>query len=192
MKTFNFSKYPLSQFLSVLGSDSPAPGGGSAAALVASLGIALVEMVARINAKRNAKNSKNRIDTLRRLRMRAENLITQDAKAFMALSRVFKEARKGGKFQQALKVGARVPLEICEFSSQALQIALLEKNRTSRWLASDLVEAALLLEAAFGSGRLNVEINLGQITDKNFVFKIKKRLDFLEHKVKKNARKLSL
>ena len=192
MKTFNFSKYPLSQFLSVLGSDSPAPGGGSAAALVASLGIALVEMVARINAKRNAKNSKNRIDTLRRLRMRAENLITQDAKAFMALSRVFKEKRKGARFQQALKVGARVPLEICEFSSQALSIALLEKNRTSRWLASDLVEAALLLEAAFGSGRLNVEINLGQITDKNFVFKIKKRLDFLEHKVKKNARKLSL
>ncbi len=184
----NFSKMPISGFFRTLGSSSPSPGGGSAAALAGAAGIALLEMVIRINANRARK--KYKISSIERLRLKMERLITLDAEVFMKISKYFK--KKGGKknLQRALKEGAGVPLEICEVSVQALQIGILQKNRTSRWLSSDLAEAGVLLEAAFKSAQFNVDVNLRNITDKNFVSKVSTRLGLLEKKVSKHRNQL--
>ena len=188
----NFSKYTISAFLKELGSSAPYPGGGSGAGLAGSVGLALIEMVTRINAKRDPKNSailkkqsQNKISTITSLRLKMERLITLDAKAFMRVSKYFKTKKESAAYQHALKVGAYVPLEICEVSAQALQIGILEKNRTSRWLASDLAEAGILLKASLDSARLNVEVNLKNISDKNFCSKVTTRLNVLDKKTAK-------
>jgi formiminotetrahydrofolate cyclodeaminase len=79
-------------------------------------------------------------------------------------------------WQAALKAGARVPLQICENCVAGALLAKNEKRRTSAWLESDRKEALILLAAAFDAANLNVEINLKEISDKNFCSKTRKKI----------------
>jgi formiminotetrahydrofolate cyclodeaminase len=176
----NFSKNTLSQFLEKLGSSSMTPGGGAAAAVTGALGAALVEMVIAINDKRAGVVSSEEKKSIRALRLRLLMLATLDARAFDRLSKHFKQPKESPIFQKAAKEASGTPLEICELCSKAMKIAAGQKNRTSRWLASDLREAQVLLRAAFDSGRLNVEINLQSLTDRKWARKTGRFLDHLE------------
>ena len=68
-------------------------------------------------------------------------------------------------------------------ATQAMWIGESEIERTSQWLASDLAEAGILLEASFHSARLNVEINMRSMQDTAFLSKVKAALSALEKKV---------
>ncbi len=170
--------------MDLLGSESVSPGGGTAAALTAALGLALVEMTARINAKKKLKNSPGKAAKIKNARERMENLMERDAAVFLRLSAFYKKKDKGPGYQTALKNAAAVPFEICERAVQGLGWAKQEFAFTGRWLKSDLLEAVVLLEAAFESGRLNVEINLNEITDKKFVSKTRSSLLALEKEIR--------
>ncbi len=177
----------------MLGSSAVSPGGGSAAALTAALGAALVEMVARLNANRELKkqgrqnkaragSAQKRILAIKKIRGRLTRLMALDARAFIKLSKFFKEKKESLRFQKALHEGAKIPFEICELSLEALKLGALEKERTGQWLASDLAEAGILLESAFHAGRLNVEINLRSMRERKTQKKFKSCLDALEKK----------
>ncbi len=181
-------KNSVHDFLNKLGSDSMSPGGGAAGGLAASLGMALLEMTARINAKR--KPGKTPISKIENLRKKVEALIDKDAEAFEAIFKAYREDKKSAKFQKALKQGALVPFEIAQITLKGLELGCVEAGNTSRWLASDLMESAILLEAAYFSARLNVEINLKEIQDKKFIVTHRRKLDFLERTIKKNKRKI--
>lgn len=186
----DYSKFTVEDFLSQLGSEKSSPGGGSGAALTAATGAALLEMVARINRKREIKKSgergsrrtTERITEIKKIRQRQTSLITLDAQAFSRLSQAFKEKKQGATLEKALNHSARVPLEICALSEKALALGILEIPRTSRWLVSDLKEAAYLLETAFHAARLNVEINLKDRKDKKFTARTRRHLEALEKK----------
>lgn len=179
---FPYSASTIARFLEELGSNSSYPGGGSGAALTAATGSALVEMVSRINTKKDA-------PTIKKIRLKLQNLMTDDAKAFQKISKFFKIKIKGPAYQKALRHGASVPLEICELSNEALALGCLEIGRTSRWLASDLAESGILLAAAFHSARLNVEINLQAIHDQDFVNKTRARLNRIAAEIEKNKKR---
>ncbi len=182
----------LEQFLENLGSVSPSPGGGSAAGLVAATGTALVEMVARINQKRTPDpGAQTRILAAEKLRRELQTLMEEDAKAFEKISKAFKENKESAAYQKALETGAAVPLKICKLSAEAIQIGCGEVARTSRWLASDLLEAGILLHAAFQSARLNVEINLRSIQNETIVQEMRLELDSLEKEILSCKTKLS-
>ena len=175
-----------------MASSAVSPGGGSAAALTAASGIALLEMTAQINLEREFKktNKKNpdataRIKKINKLRYEVIKIITSDAVIFTKLSPIFKTDRAGALYQKALIKSARQPFRICELSLLALTFGTEEILRTSRWLASDLAESALLLEASFKAGRLNVEINLNQMENKHEVTASINTLDTLEANVLK-------
>ncbi len=157
----SFRRQALAHFLDLLGSKAVSPGGGSAAALTAAVGLALVEMVSAINCSGTA-----RLKTLRR---RMEVLMDEDAKYFLNLSALYKKKERGPALQKALKKCAQTPLLICEGVFEGVRLAQSERSRTGRWLRSDLIEASILLKAAFGSAKLNVEANLGFISDKKYV-----------------------
>ena len=161
----------------MLGSKAVSPGGGAAAALVAATGIALVEMAASINGSASTKP--------RVLRRRLETLMDLDAARFSKLSALYKRKQKGVALQAALKGCAEPPLKVCKSAFDGVRLAKEEWPRTSRWLKSDLVEAGILLQAAFRSGKLNAEANLTLIEDKDYVTRTRKKLSDWEKKWQK-------
>ena len=152
-----------------LGSSAGVPGGGAAAGLTAALGLALAEMVARINSRKTGKASAAKAAKLKSLRRVMENLMDKDAAAFARLSKFYKNKDRGPKYHEALEYCAEVPLGICSAAVQGLAIARSETASTGRWLMSDLKESKLLLRAAFFSAKLNVEVNLNEIPDPFYV-----------------------
>jgi formiminotetrahydrofolate cyclodeaminase len=184
----SFSKKPLEKFLTELGSSAPSPGGGTAAALTAAQGAALLEMVARLNDARFRKKDpkgdhsapRARVSAFSKARSRFLKLMTDDAKAFDAISAAYSKGNEHPAYQKSLLKGYSVPLEIAEQAVAALQRGQEERGRTSKWLYSDLTEAGILLDAAFSAARLNVEINLKDIRDRDLAGRVSARLDELE------------
>ncbi len=174
----NFSKTSLQNYLKLLGSSAPAPGGGSGAALVSATGVALAEMVAAINEKKpKAVGGRQNSKELKKIKNKLLSLVTKDAQVFEKIKKAFAKDRNSVEYQKALKMGAESPLEICEWCLKAAKLAVLEKERTSKWLISDLKESLILLEAGYRSARLNVEINLNAVTDHHFKNKTAAQLE---------------
>ncbi len=180
----------LSSFLKELGSSSPTPGGGAAAALVSATGIALVEMVVRLNDKRLGENTAVAVQAAA-LRKKTERLIGEDSKAFSVIRRAYK-TRKTDKtaWQRALRLGTQAPLRIVENAVSGAKLAATQRSRTSSWLSSDLMEAAILLEASARSASLNVEINLKEMTDRAFVARTRKHLSRLLSSLRREVRSI--
>lgn len=186
----DYLKKPLSYFLEDLSSHQMSPGGGSAAALTLALSASLLEMTAKINSEREKKKtekiSKETLKNLARLkglRQKASKLITLDAVIFLKESKNFKLGKESAAHQKALKNCLKTPFEICKIAYELTDITRLEKSRTSAWLMSDLLEASLFLQSAFKAARLNAEINLNGLLDKEIVADKRIQLDLWEEKV---------
>ena len=171
-------------FTELLGSDAPAPGGGSAAALMGSLGAALTTMVAALTV---GKEKYQEHDALMqeiiaagaKLRQELTDVIDRDTEAFNGVTAVFampkdsdeeKAARKAA-MQAALKACTRTPYEMMECSLDALELTERALGRSNTNAASDLGVAALSLKAAIQGAWLNILINIGGIRDEEFVQK---------------------
>lgn len=169
--SFNFLHQPLGDYLDRLASHESAPGGGSAAALSASLGAALLEMVIGINLKKieepSAKEEYRALLTeVSQTRQKLEELITQDAQAFLRLARFFDhKGEREKEMAQAVKEAIEIPLTVCRLSLQALLWVETQRPKTRPMLRSDLKAAALFLEAAFKTAAFNVQANFGFMKD---------------------------
>ncbi len=194
----DYSKRPMAAFFEELGSAAPAPGGGSAAALTGAAGVALLEMVARLNAERETKKEGKpaagvlpRIAKLEKIKKSLLGLVTQDAKTFMKSQKDFKEEKTSARYQEALMRNMQIPLEICALCVEAATLGAQERSRTGKWLVSDLSEAGILLLGAFGAGRLNVEINLKSLYDRALVSAAIKKMNAYSNKLKSLDAELS-
>ncbi|MCL2853476.1 MAG: cyclodeaminase/cyclohydrolase family protein [Defluviitaleaceae bacterium] len=172
----------IGDFIDVLASDAPAPGGGSAAALSSAMGIALTGMVAALTVDKPKYAEHDELT--RRVLSEAESLrhgltdaIDRDTEAFNGVSEVFsmpkstdeeKAARKAA-MQAALKSATAVPLEVMELSLKALELTAQAVGKSNANAASDLGVAALSLLAGVKSAWLNVLINLVGVADADFV-----------------------
>lgn len=192
MTKHDFANQKIRPFLKELGSSNVSPGGGAAAALTGSLGAALLEMTARINAERERKklnqrsvsaDASLRIAKFFKIKSNLAQVMQKDTRAFLALSAFPKEKRSGIAYGRALKKAAAAPLEICALSHAALKLGAVEVPRTGAWLASDLAEAGLLLEAAFHAGKLNVDINLKYIKDEPYTAAIRAEMAAMAEEV---------
>jgi formiminotetrahydrofolate cyclodeaminase len=159
-----------------LSNDKPTPGGGSAAAISASMGAALLEMAIGITIKSKKIDSdlkekllsfKNQISEKR---FKLQNQISEDSKAFdlvMAALKIPKEdpSRKG-KLQDSLVKAALVPLETAKLSYQTREIAL-KMEGIKKDVISDYKSGIYLLECAVKCALENVYINCDMIDDEN-------------------------
>ncbi len=164
-----------------LASKSPEPGGGSVAALVGSLGAALVSMVANLTlGKEKYKDVQPAIETLlaasEKLRGEMQDLIQKDTEAYGALSAVYKmpkntdaeKAARTEKMQEALKKACQVPFEI---GLKSLEVAKLSERAAeigNTAAVSDAGVAVLLAQACAQSAALNVKINVNSIKDESY------------------------
>jgi len=181
----DFASHTLQEYIDILGSDAPSPGGGSAASVVAAVGAALGEMVCRINGKKKSnpdfEGSLKRGNQIKAIKDELMVLSTKDAEAFKDVSKVWGES--GPKLQEALQHAASVPLQICESCAKVMKIAQKDIPLTSKHLISDLAECGILMRSAFQSARLNVLINLNLLENKEEVSKLSDHLQSIHSQV---------
>lgn len=172
----------LTKFLDELASNSPAPGGGSVAALAGALGAALTTMVANLTI-----GKKKYLDVeaeMLSLRAKSEDLrkaftliIDQDTEAFNKVMEAFglpkenddQKALRSAAIQEATKEAALIPLRVMKLVVDALALAKVVAEKGNSNSASDAGVAALMLYAGSEGAALNVYINLGSINDQDFV-----------------------
>ncbi|MGX7059488.1 cyclodeaminase/cyclohydrolase family protein [Vagococcus humatus] len=172
----------ITEFMQTLGSDAPAPGGGSAAALSASMGASLVMMVAQltIGKKKYAEYDAEMKEVLKDATDAQDWLlkaIDKDTEAFNDVSAVFSmpketdedKAKRREAMQVALKGAAKSPYSMMEAMLEMLRITDRAIGKSNTNAASDLGVAALSLKSGLQSAWLNVLINLSSIKDEEFV-----------------------
>lgn len=183
---------PVNTFLEELASSAPAPGGGSAAALGAAIGAALVSMVANLTVGKK-KYADVQADIQRilgqseALRHKCARLLEDDVAAYTQVSKGYKMPRdtdeqkhaRTAAIQDALKGATAVPMELAETCVEILELCPESAEKGNVLAVSDVGVAALMAEAALRAAALNVWINLGSIKDEAFVTKEGARLDAL-------------
>ena len=162
-------------------SDSPAPGGGSVAALAGSLGAALTAMVGNLTVGKKGYESVS--TEVMSLAERAQDLkqklamgVDEDTEAFAAVMDAVRlprttpeqqEAREKA-LQEAYRHAVFVPMQTARLSLEAMELALRMAEKGNRNSASDAGVAGLVARAAVEGGCLNVLINLGAMSDEPF------------------------
>lgn len=174
----------IREFSEVLASVTPAPGGGSTAALGGALGAALIGMVAELTDGHKTFDKggpliKYAIERADELRTRMIDIVDRDTEAFNMVSAVFampkntedeKVARKSA-MQDALKACTLTPFELMECTYSAVELADEMIGNYNTNAASDLGVAVLNLKAAAQGAWLNILINLEGINDEIFCAK---------------------
>jgi len=190
----------VKDFISILSSKEPVPGGGGAAALAGAIGNALGSMVGNLTVgKEKYKDVEPEIiEILNKTKELQENLLSlidEDAQVFSEVAKAYKlpknteEERKQKEeaLKNALKNACQVPIKIMENSLEALKLQRRLAEIGSKLAISDVGVGALLLKAAVLSGKLNVVINLNGIDDEEFVRKISEYIE----RICKEAEKLA-
>lgn len=173
-------------YLDDLAAKKPTPGGGSTAALVGATGAGLISMVANFSlGKEKPAEVKEILQSAENLRQRLTELIDRDVVAYQGVSAAYKlpkekpvqKERRTRAIQEALKEALAVPLEVCRLCHEAIKLCgeLAEKGNVG--LVSDVGVGACLLEAAFQSAILNVEINLKGLKDEALIVETRKVLE---------------
>ena len=178
----------VNEFVDLMASDEPAPGGGSAAALEGALGAALTAMVCALTVgkKKYADVQELAIESQKKgneLKAQFVDVIDRDTEAFNAVSAVFampkdtdeeKAARKAA-MQEALKGCTKTPFEMMELACQALELTRSVVGKLNASAASDLGVSALSLRAAIQGAWLNVLINIGSLKNKELAEDYRKK-----------------
>lgn len=176
------SEMKVKEFIDVLASDAPAPGGGSAAALAGAQGCGLGAMVCTLTigkakyAEFEGLNKETQ-EQLAGLKDKFIQAMDEDTETFGVMTKVFampknteeeKAARKAA-MQEALKLCTKTPMEMVEYSVEALQALSAIVGKSNQSASSDIGVAALNLNTAVRGAWLNVLINIGGIKDEAFV-----------------------
>ncbi|GJQ21696.1 MAG: sugar ABC transporter substrate-binding protein [Bacteroidia bacterium] len=180
----------VSEFIDNVASDSPAPGGGSVAALAGALGAALTAMVCHltIGKKKYEDVQTEMIGLLGQadeLKARLIILMDQDTEAFNRVMEAFgmprstdaEKEKRSTAIQEATKQATLVPLEVMKLAERALTLAKSAAEKGNVNSISDAGVAGVMLKAACEGAALNVRINLATLKDGRFVSETRALLD---------------
>jgi formiminotetrahydrofolate cyclodeaminase len=188
----DFSEISCAEFVSVLGSKAPVPGGGGASALVGAVGTALGNMVGALTVGKK-KYAAVEADMIR-LREAAERLqgellalVQRDAEVFEPLSRAYgmpketeaERAAKARVMEAALREACAVPLEIMRKCAEAIQLHEEFAVKGSRLAVSDAGTGVVFCKAALAGASLNVYINTAAMADKTAAAEFNREADAL-------------
>lgn len=170
----------IKEYLDILKTDAPAPGGGGVSGLTAAQGISLTLMVIELTLGK--KKYEEYMELIEKSRERALELYEElavaadeDREVFLKLSEAYalpKETEEEKKNKQQI-LGERslaateAPYKVMELSLEGLEITEKLVGKSNKMAVSDLGVAAACFLAACKSAWLNVKINLPYLTDKD-------------------------
>ena len=172
-------------YLDLLGSAAPAPGGGAASALLGAQGCALGQMVCELTKGRAKYADSQKLvteaaETLSSLRSELLSLADEDAQGYQGVMDVFalpktseeEILRRKTALEAALQACTKTPFRVMQRCEEGLQVIRTLLGRTNRNASSDLAVGALDLKAAFLGAWLNVKTNTASLSDRAFAAKI--------------------
>ncbi len=191
--TGHLASMKVNNFLSELASNSPAPGGGSVAALAGALGAALTSMVCNLTVGKDKyadveDEIKSILKKSESIRKKLTKLIDKDTEAFNDVIKAFKMPKETEKqkearskaIQEGYKTAAKVPFETANICGEIFDLAKIVAEKGNKNSITDAAVSALMTKAGVESAILNVKINLGSIKDEKFVKNISSKIDKLE------------
>lgn len=183
----------VNDFCRELASDSPAPGGGSVAALCAALAAGLSAMVAHLTLNKKGCESvhqlmKDLLDESLQLQAFFLRAIDEDAQSFnrvmsaMKLPKDSDEAKtfRHDQIQKALKEASEVPLRVAEKAIKLFDFSEQLINEGNKNALTDALVCSMTARTAILGACLNVRINLTHLKDEKYVAITKLRLRQLE------------
>src|SRR5438105_1004420 len=171
-------KLDLRRFCNETLNDSPAPGGGSVAALMGALGVSLGGMVANLSAGKRGWEDKLRYFSdwavkAQQLKDEMLLLVDEDTAAFNKVMAAFALPKGSAKersartaaIQAANKLAAEVPLRIMHTASKAYDLLAEMAARGNPASISDVGVGLLAVHACIDGAGMNVRINLANLKD---------------------------
>ncbi len=171
-------KMNLREFCNETLSDSPAPGGGSVAALMGALGASLGGMVANLSAVKRGWDDKLEYFSesavkAQQLKDELLSLVDEDTAAFNKVMDAFalpkdsaaEKAARSAAMEKATKYAAEIPLKVMETASKSYALLGEMAAKGNPASVSDVGVGALATRACIEGAALNVRINLGQLKD---------------------------
>jgi len=192
------------QFIDKLGSDSPAPGGGSVAALCGAMSAALSAMVGALTVGKKGYEDAwpaQNVNAVAAQRLKDAYLadVDNDTAAFDAIMDAFglpkksieeKKAR-GRAIRAATRHATLVPLQVLERTVEAVECAAVAIASGNKNAKSDAGVAALTARACAEGAYYNVCINLQSLKDEEFRTDVRGRADAAMAKVETRVDELT-
>ena len=182
------------EFLNETASDSPAPGGGSVAALAGSLAASLGIMVCNLTIGKEKYTSVE--DELKEIRFKLQNnmkrlneLIEEDANAFNDVMNAFKmpknseeeKSKRSHAIQKGYKKAISVPLETAKNSLECLGFINTLVKKGNQNAITDAGTGALMALSGVRGAIYNIKINLTSIKDHDYVKNIKNEVNTIDN-----------
>ncbi len=179
----------LRQFCNETLSDSPAPGGGSVAALMGALGVSLGGMVANLSAGKRGRE--DHLSFFSDWAVKAQaikdellKLVDEDTAAFNKVMAAFALPKQSAEekgirttaIEAANKNAAAVPLRVMRTAISSYDLLQQMAEKGNRASISDVGVGVLATQACIEGAAMNVRINLAGLKDENFKAKLGKEV----------------
>ena len=188
----------LNDFVDEVSRESPAPGGGSIAALAGALGASLSSMVSNLTANKRGSEDVDELlnkaaEECQEIKITLVKAVDEDTNAFNTYMNARRLPNKTAEekktreeaMQAGLKQAAMVPLNTAKQSYRAIEIAeVVAKNGNPNSITDVGVGAQNAYTGVLG-GIYNVLINLKDIKDKKFVNEMKTTCAEIKDKAQK-------
>ena len=188
----------VAEMAAMTASNSPAPGGGSIAAMTGAFGAALSAKVASLTIGKKAyadvkDEMQEVIDKAEELRLELLDAIQKDSESFDAFIAALgmpkdtdeEKAVRTAAMQKSLKEAAEVPYQTAVTAARVMPLAEIVVQKGNAKAVTDGLVSAMMARTAVRSALLNVRINLESINDAAYVADMQKKCQDLEGSVVK-------
>lgn len=174
------------EFIELLSSKEPVPGGGGSAALVGAVGSALGSMACNLTIGKKKymqyePDVKIILEKNINLYKKLLTMIDEDAKNFLPLSKAYGMKRdtpeqiklKEETLEKALKDACKTPISILSYCYESIKLQRELVDKCSLIVISDVGVGVQCLRSALISAHLNIIVNINSIKNQLFVNDVK-------------------
>ena len=187
-------------FVEIVDSDEPVPGGGSVSALAGTIGAGLSRMVGSLTFTKKAfkelpeetqNELKESFEKLEALKKELEEIVDKDANAIDKVMEAFampkdtdeqKEARMAA-VQEGYKIALEVPKRCADACMEVLELQEVFANHGTKGAVSDIGVGILMASSGLEGAVYNVLINLQVMKDQEYIENTRKDMDALIKKM---------